>query len=366
MIKARPTIENLIPYQSARRIGHVGSVWLNANEAGSSPDFLSAELRAQLLHRYPNAQPENLLQAYTNYANQHGAALTTQNVLATRGADEGIELLIRCYCEPYQDAIIHCTPTYGMYAISAQTADVAVIDVPLLADSRALNEAELLAKLPKAKLLFLCSPNNPTGDLLSRALLLRLLEAAANTTLVVLDEAYIEFFPQESVIDLLASYPNLVITRTLSKAFGLAGIRCGFVLAHAQIIEQLKKVIAPYPIPTPVSAVAELAVSATNVPFMTRNVANVNQAKNDLVSLLRSLSFVTEIFPAHGNFMLVRFKDSATVFQAMLAQGVVLRDFSTKPSLSHCIRLSIGTKTEMDAVTQVLASIENTGHQPEN
>jgi len=152
MIKARPTIENLIPYQSARRIGHVGSVWLNANEAGSSPDFLSAELRAQLLHRYPNAQPETLLQAYANYANQHGAALTAQNVLATRGADEGIELLIRCYCEPYQDAIIHCTPTYGMYAISAQTADVAAIDVPLLADSRALNEAELLAQLPKAKL----------------------------------------------------------------------------------------------------------------------------------------------------------------------------------------------------------------------
>ncbi|EJV7638474.1 histidinol-phosphate transaminase, partial [Vibrio cholerae] len=249
---ARQQIQALTPYLSARRIGGSGDVWLNANESPFNNEYKTDFAR---LNRYSDCQPKAMIQAYANYA-----GVQPEQVLTSRGADEGIELLIRAFCEPNQDAILFCPPTYGMYAISAETFGVERKKVPLTADWQ-LDLPSIEANLDRVKLVFVCSPNNPTGNLVKRADIIKLLEMTQDRAIVVMDEAYIDFCPEASTVDLLAQYPNLAILRTLSKAFALAGLRCGFTLANAELINVLLKVIAPYPVPVPVAEIAVQALS---------------------------------------------------------------------------------------------------------
>ncbi|EOX3395795.1 histidinol-phosphate transaminase, partial [Vibrio cholerae] len=249
---ARQQIQALTPYLSARRIGGSGDVWLNANESPFNNEYKTDFAR---LNRYSDCQPKAMIQAYANYA-----GVQPEQVLTSRGADEGIELLIRAFCEPNQDAILFCPPTYGMYAISAETFGVERKKVPLTTDWQ-LDLPSIEANLDRVKLVFVCSPNNPTGNLVKRADIIKLLEMTQDRAIVVMDEAYIDFFPEASTVDLLAQYPNLAILRTLSKAFALAGLRCGFTLANAELINVLLKVIAPYPVPVPVAEIAVQALS---------------------------------------------------------------------------------------------------------
>ena len=253
---SRQNVQALTPYQSARKLGGNGTIWLNANEYPTSPTF---QLSGKDLNRYPEPQPQAVVQGYANYA-----GVQPENVLVTRGGDEGIELVIRAFCEPNQDAILFCPPTYGMYAVSAETAGVACKTVPLTADFQ-LNLAEIKQQLEGVKVVFVCSPNNPTGNLLKRSDLLELLQLTAGKAIVVVDEAYIEFCPKATLAKELKNYPHLAIIRTLSKAFALAGLRCGFVLANATLIQILSKVIAPYPIPVPSADIAEQALQAENI-----------------------------------------------------------------------------------------------------
>ena len=237
---SRQNVQALTPYQSARKLGGNGTIWLNANEYPTSPTF---QLSGKDLNRYPEPQPQAVVQGYANYA-----GVPPENVLVTRGGDEGIELVIRAFCEPNQDAILFCPPTYGMYAVSAETAGVACKTVPLTADFQ-LNLAEIKQQLEDVKVVFVCIPNNPTGNLLKRSNLLELLQLTAGKAIVIVDEAYIEFCPQATLAKELKNYPHLAIIRTHSKAFALAGLHCGFVLANAALIHILSKVIAPYPHP---------------------------------------------------------------------------------------------------------------------
>ncbi|HAS7500503.1 TPA: histidinol-phosphate transaminase, partial [Vibrio cholerae] len=249
---ARQQIQALTPYLSARRIGGSGDVWLNANESPFNNEYKTDFAR---LNRYSDCQPKAMIQAYANYA-----GVQPEQVLTSRGADEGIELLIRAFCEPNQDVILFCPPTYGMYAISAETFGVERKKVPLTTDWQ-LDLPSIEANLDRVKLVFVCSPNNPTGNLVKRADIIKLLEMTQDRAIVVMDEAYIDFCPEASTVDLLAQYPNLAILRTLSKAFALAGLRCGFTLANAELINVLLKVIAPYPVPVPVAEIAVQALS---------------------------------------------------------------------------------------------------------
>lgn len=253
---ARQTVQELTPYQSARRLGGQGDIWLNANESPFANEYNINHTR---LNRYSECQPPQLIEAYANYA-----GVRPEQVLTSRGADEGIELLIRAFCEPNQDAILYCPPTYGMYSISAQTSDVNAIAVPLTKEWQ-LDLPAIFAQLDRVKLVFVCSPNNPTGNLLAKADIEALLERTQDSALVVVDEAYIDFCSEESVANLLDRYSNLVILRTLSKAFALAGLRCGFTLANPQVIELLLKVIAPYPVPIPVADIAIAALSEAGI-----------------------------------------------------------------------------------------------------
>ncbi|MBO1519489.1 histidinol-phosphate transaminase [Oceanisphaera pacifica] len=342
---ARKQVQALTPYQSARRIGGQGHIWLNANEAAECGTY---ELDCTRLNRYPECQPPQVVNAYAAYA-----GVSPEQLLVTRGGDEGIELLIRTFCEPGQDNIVICSPTYGMYAISAETNGVGIIDVPLNAKRQPDVDA-IIDKLDNTKLIFLCSPNNPTGDLVDSSDLCRLLDAARDRALVVVDEAYIEFCPEFSQARLLADYPQLVIIRTLSKAFGLAGLRCGFTLATPEVIGLLLKVIPPYPIPEPVAQIAAQALNEQGLALMHTRVAEINQLKHTLGEHLRAHPQVQDVFAANGNYLLVRFSQGAALFARMAKAGIILRDFANRPGLADCIRITIGTQTEMDAVLEVL------------
>ena len=345
---ARRVVRALTPYQSARRIGGQGHVWLNANEAPLAYPFT---IEGSRLNRYPECQPAEVVNSYAAYA-----GVNPDQVLVSRGADEAIELLIRTFCDAGEDQILICPPTYGMYAISAETCGVGIVEQPLTA-SRQPDWPAIADRLSDVKLVFLCSPNNPTGDLVGRKGLIALLEKARERAIVVVDEAYIEFCPEGSVVDLLDQYPNLVVTRTLSKAFALAGIRCGFTLGNPEVIAMLAKVIAPYPIPEPIAQIAAQALSPMGLALMQERVQELNKQKALIKAELLRLACVKEVFEDKGNFVLVRFTDGAAVFAAMKAAGIILRDFSSKPGLDNSIRITIGYQGEMDAVIKVLRDL---------
>ncbi|PAS05979.1 histidinol-phosphate transaminase [Vibrio cholerae] len=331
---ARQQIQALTPYLSARRIGGNGDVWLNANESPFNNEYKTDFAR---LNRYSDCQPKAMIQAYANYA-----GVQPEQVLTSRGADEGIELLIRAFCEPNQDAILFCPPTYGMYAISAETFGVERKKVPLTTDWQ-LDLPSIEANLDRVKLVFVCSPNNPTGNLVKRADIIKLLEMTQDRAIVVMDEAYIDFCPEASTVDLLAQYPNLAILRTLSKAFALAGLRCGFTLANAELINVLLKVIAPYPVPVPV---AEIAVQALSPAGLARAKYQVLDLGANRAYLQVGLSMVpgVQVFEGWGNYLLVKFPDGNALFKAAWEHGIILRN----SPIENCVRISVGNREECE------------------
>lgn len=331
---ARKSVQALTPYLSARRIGGKGDVWLNANE---SPFKNRYTLDIDRLNRYSSCQPQELIDAYAAYA-----GVEAEQVLTSRGADEGIELLVRAFCEPGEDAILYCPPTYGMYAISAETIGVERKVVPTTKDWQ-LDLAGIEANLDRVKLVFVCSPNNPTGNIIKREDIISLLEMTKDRAIVVMDEAYIDFCPEASTKDLLAEYDNLAILRTLSKAFALAGLRCGFTLANKSLVDILLKVIAPYPVPIPVTEIACQALSSAGLERAASQVALLNQYRNDLERELSSIEGVT-VYPGHGNYLLVQFPHGDELFKAAWDSGIILRNSPIK----DCVRISVGTKEECE------------------
>ncbi|MDF3828179.1 MULTISPECIES: histidinol-phosphate transaminase [unclassified Pseudocitrobacter] len=342
---ARENVRNLTPYQSARRLGGKGDVWLNANEFPTPVEF---QLTAQTLNRYPECQPKAVIENYAAYA-----GVKPEQVLVSRGADEGIELLVRAFCEPGKDAILYCPPTYGMYSVSAETIGVECRTVPTL-ENWQLDLPAIADKLDGVKVVYVCSPNNPTGQLINPEDFRTLLEMTRGKALVVADEAYIEFCPQATLAGWLNEYPNLVILRTLSKAFALAGLRCGFTLANEDVIALLLKVIAPYPLSTPVADIAAQALAPQGITAMRERVAQILAERQYLVANLEGIPCVEQVFDSETNYILVRIKASSAVFKSLWDQGIILRDQNKQPSLSGCLRITIGTREESQRVIDAL------------
>lgn len=357
---ARASVKALTPYASARLSMSGGSVWLNANENALAPEYqLSGSY-----NRYPDCQPPALIAAYAAYA-----GVEPSQVLVSRGADEGIELLIRSFCEPQTpgqdgDSVIICPPTYGMYAISAESNQVRRSIVPLTADFT-LDTAAIFAA-PTPKLVFICSPNNPTGDLIPRQQIIDVLEFYKDKALVVVDEAYIEFAPAATVLNLLNDYPNLVVLRTLSKAFALAGLRCGFTLAAPDIIQALKQMIAPYPLAAPVAEIATLALSEAGQARMQQSVLTINQLRDAFITFAKTQQAVLQVYASKANYVLLQVKDAAACVAAIAAEGILIRNQSSQLGLSQVVRVSIGNPAEMALVQDALARYfqqENAGNQ---
>lgn len=344
----RKNVQKLTPYQSARRIGGQGDVWLNANEYPVAPHF---ELTEQTLNRYPEPQPEQVIKRYAQYA-----GVQCEQLIVSRGADEAIELLMRAFCEPEQDSILYCPPTYGMYQVSAETLGIKIKTVPTTSDWQ-LDLQAIAQNLDTVKLIYVCSPNNPTGNLIKPEDIKSLLKLANDRALVVIDEAYIEFTPQSSVVSWLNEYPNLVILRTLSKAFALAGLRCGFAIANKPVIDALQKVIAPYPLATPVADIASQALSKEGIETMKQNVEKLNNQKQTFIEALNKLSIVEKVYPSWSNYLCVKFQEGKDVFKTLWDQGIILRDQSKSTGQNNMIRISIGTQSECEAVITALKAI---------
>ncbi|MCE0826710.1 histidinol-phosphate transaminase [Buttiauxella sp. A2-C2_NF] len=342
---ARENVRALTPYQSARRLGGNGDVWLNANEYPTAVEY---QLTQQTLNRYPECQPKLVIERYAEYA-----GVKPEQVLVSRGADEGIELLIRAFCEPGKDAVLYCPPTYGMYSVSAETIGVECRTVQALEDWQ-LDLPAIAENLDGVKVIYVCSPNNPTGQLINPQDLRVLLEMARGKALVVADEAYIEFCPQATLAGWLNEYPHLVVLRTLSKAFALAGLRCGFTLANEEVINLLMKVIAPYPLSTPVADIAAQALSPQSINAMRERVAQVLVNRQFLVTALQDIDCVEQVFDSETNYVIARITASSAVFKSLWDQGIILRDQNKQPSLSGCLRITVGTRLECERTLAAL------------
>ncbi|QOC22538.1 histidinol-phosphate transaminase [Wenzhouxiangella sp. AB-CW3] len=342
---ARPEVLALQPYASARRLADSDGILLNANENPWAPNTEGLPL-----NRYPDPQPEDLRQALaTEYGVDPG------QLLITRGSDEGIDLLVRSFCRPDTDRVLICPPCFGMYALSARVQGARVREVPLIeTDGDFQADFDRIASESPCRLYFLCSPNNPTGNELPAEAVTTLAEKVKGHGLVVVDEAYQEFGTRPSLSAQVQHSSNLVVLRTLSKAFGLAGCRIGVVIAHPEVIGILGRIIAPYPLPTPAVEAALAALSPEGRDKRDKQLARLATEKSRLVEALEQHPAMLRVWPGAANFVLVRTRPGAGLVEAAAAAGIRLRDQSAQPGLTDCVRITVGSPSENEQLMTFL------------
>jgi histidinol-phosphate aminotransferase len=332
---ARPDIVALRPYQHAS--WEPGLERLHANELPWRP-IDDGSLAG--LNRYPEPQPRALIERLAQLY-----AVAPASLLVGRGSDEAIDLLTRAFCRAGRDAVLVCPPTFGMYSVCARIQGAEVRDAPLAAATGfALDEQAVLERCTAAvKLVFLCSPNNPTGNVLDEAAILRIARRLSGRALVVVDEAYIEFAGRPSLARLVPELPNLAILRTLSKAYGLAGARCGSLIADPEIIALLRKIIPPYAIP---QLTLEAVLHRLTPAALTQSRALLEALLAERERLLRALAElrrVTTVWPTAANFVLAEFKDAADALTRGREARLLVRDARGYPGLGRALRITVGT-----------------------
>ena len=339
----RENVKGLKPYSSARdEYVSDGSemVFLDANE---NP-FENG------VNRYPDPQQRNLK---TILAEQRGVAV--ENILLGNGSDEVLDLLFRAFCEPKEDNIITLPPTYGMYKVLSGTNAIENREVLLSKDFQPDVDAVLKTVDTNSKLLFICSPNNPTGNSISEEKITNLLNSFNG--LVVIDEAYIDFSSNESWASKLNDFPNLVVTQTLSKAYVMAGIRLGICMASKEIIAVLNKIKPPYNVNglTQVKALERVL----DVDSVHKEVTCILEEKIKLVQALQEVSFIETIYPSDANFVLVKVDNADKRYRQLLDKGIVIRNRSTQPLCENTLRFTVGTTGENQKLIETIKYIEN-------
>jgi histidinol-phosphate aminotransferase len=337
----RPDLRDFAGYASARRANVTGSVWLNANES-PTPSSVDSGLA---LHRYPDPQPAGLRERMARLYQ-----VRAEQLMITRGSDEGIDLLVRAFCRAGRDAVLTAPPCFGMYAVAARVQNAPLVEVPLdeIAGKWTPDIPRVLAAVAErnVRVVFLCSPANPTGQALSLAQIRDLADALKNRAILVIDEAYVEFSSVASASSLLDDYRCLVLLRTLSKAHALAGARVGALMADAAVIKALRNLSAPYPVAAPSAALALAALADPVVEESSRRCREIIRERQRLQRALRNVSVVKHVYSSEGNYLLVRFDETQQVFERLLAAGVVARDMRAMPRLEDALRISIGTAEE--------------------
>ncbi len=338
----RPNIRNLKPYSSARsEFKGAAEVFLDANE---NP-FESG------LNRYPDPLQQRLKGKIAEYK-----GVQPEQLFLGNGSDEAIDLLIRIFCEPGKDQIIINPPTYGMYHVSADIADVGVLKTPLTARFQPDIASILEAARPSAKLLFLCSPNNPTGNEMEVAAVRSLLDQFQG--IVIIDEAYIDFTERASFIRWLEHYPRLVVMQTFSKAWGLAGIRLGMAYANPEIIDLLNRVKPPYNLNTLTQQAALKALADPN--RMKNECQKVLQERARLEDQLPKFSFVREVLPSSANFLLTRVEAPDQLYRFLVERRIIVRNRSQAPGCEGSLRFTVGRPGENDRLLEALQQFQNT------
>lgn len=344
---ARPEIRNLQAYSADRQ--EAGTIRLHANEV---PWADQGDGHSSPLNRYPEIRPISLQR---NLARHYGVA--QNRLLATRGSSEAIDLLIRAFCRPGVDNVVVMPPTFLLYRVYADIQGAKAVPVPLVAenDFELDIDAVLDACDAQTKLIFVCSPNNPTGGLVPRSKLLALADARKGSSLVVVDEAYIEFSDAESLTALAGEYDNLVVLRTLSKALALAGARCGAVVGSESLIRMLNGILAPYALATPVIDCVLDALTPENMRKSQESRNRIVRERERLSQELARNRQVSKVWPSCANFLLVQFHDLATVQKTLRARRVLIREFDGETGLANCARITVGARGENDLLLEALS-----------
>lgn len=333
----RKNILKMKPYSSARdefKEFETNLIFLDANENPFSNGY----------NRYPDPQQKQLKTILAKKKN-----VTLNQILLGNGSDEVLDLLFRAFCEPNQDNIITLPPTYGMYGVLADLNAIENKEILLTSDFEPNVDEILNAVSENTKIIFLCSPNNPTGNSFSDESILYLLKNFNG--LVVLDEAYIDFSSKESWLSELNDFPNLVIIQTLSKAYGLAGLRIGIAYASEEIISILNKIKPPYNLNT---ASQEIAMKKLSQNTLTAQVKKIVSERENVINSLKSIKFIKQIFPSDANFILVKADDATLRYNQLIKAGIVVRNRSNQQLCENCIRITIGTKEENNQLINAL------------
>lgn len=336
----RENIKKMTAYSSARHeFTGEASIFLDANENSFGSPL------PENYNRYPDPYQAELKEIISSIK-----GVPAKNIFLGNGSDEAIDLLFRIFCDPGKDNAIICPPTYGMYEVCGEMNDIEIKKVPLLENFQLNLEGINDAINQQTKLIFICSPNNPTGNSIQRNDIELLLNNFDG--IIVIDEAYINYAKQKTFIPELTEYPNLVILQTLSKAWGLAGLRLGMAFAGQPIIRYFNKVKYPYNINTATQQLAKQALG---------NIASVNnwtkitvEQKDWLGTELLNFAFVENVYPSDANFILVKIKDAKTVYDYLAAKRVIVRDRSKIILCDDCLRITIGTPTENMQLLEVL------------
>jgi histidinol-phosphate aminotransferase len=343
---ARPEIQTLKAYEHA--VWEPGLVRLHANEL---PWRQSNDRSQAGLNRYPEPHPHELTAALARFY-----GVPPEWLLASRGSDEAIDLLVRSYCRAGEDAILISPPTFGMYGVAARVQGAEVLTAPLQRESGYdCDFAALRAQCTdQVKLVFLCSPNNPTGNRFDAQAIADLARELEGRALLVIDEAYVEFAEAPSLVSRLESLPGLVLLRTLSKAYALAGARCGALIAHPDIVALLRKVIQPY-------ALTQLTIEAVFAALEPQAIADahahratIKTERARMADALKSHKCVRRVWPSEANFLLVDFDDAGAALQRAHGVGVLVRDLRAALKPAQALRISIGSPEQNQ---QLLASL---------
>ncbi|OQR85530.1 histidinol-phosphate aminotransferase [Achlya hypogyna] len=358
----RPNVLRLTPYRCARDDYDQG-ILLDANENSLGPPLASEHALASAgLERYPCPYQRDLKTTIAAYRNGATGTLTPDNLFLGVGSDEVIDLMIRVTCSPREDAILITPPTYGMYSVCANIHDVPIISVPLVATATTPlpsfhidPKAILKAVTPRTKIIFLCSPGNPTANVIRLADIQAILNAKQYKGFVVVDEAYIDFAEQASLCTLVTAHRRLVVAQTLSKGFGLAGIRLGVAFGDPELIQILNNVKAPYNINKLTAKVAREAFE--NVPLLQAKVELILSEKTRVIAALQALPFVQQVYASDANFVLFKCSNAFRVYKEMAEAGVVIRYRGNQLLLDDCLRATIGSPDENDRMLALFAEV---------
>ncbi|MFS4481894.1 histidinol-phosphate transaminase [Hyunsoonleella sp. 2307UL5-6] len=337
----RPTIKALKPYSSARDEFQGNSddmVFLDANE---NP-FENG------VNRYPDPQQRSVKSLLSEIK-----GIPQKNILLGNGSDEVLDLIYRTFCEPNQDNIITLPPTYGMYSVLANINAIAIKSVELDAGFQPKVDEILNIANSNSKLLFLCSPNNPTGNSFEAKSIEKLIKNFKG--IVIIDEAYIDFSNNESWVSRLDEFPNLIVTQTLSKAYGMAGIRLGICYASEEIISVLNRIKPPYNVNELTQQKAILQLK--DYDLTQQQVLSILKEREALITNLQTVSFISKIYPTDANFVLAKVDDATKRYNQLIDKGIVIRNRTTQPGCENCLRFTVGTSEENSLLIDSLKSI---------
>lgn len=337
----RENIKNIQSYSSARDEFTESTsemVFLDANENPFENGF----------NRYPDPQQKLVKEKLSELKN-----VSTDNILLGNGSDEVLDLIFRAFCEPNKNEVIILPPTYGMYKVLANINAVTVKEIYLTETFQPNTKTILSSAKKESKILFLCSPNNPTGNSFSNEEVEKLLRQFKG--LVVIDEAYIDFSEQKSWLNRLEEFPNLIITQTLSKAYGMAGIRLGICYASTAIIKVLNSIKPPYNVNklTQQRAVGQL----NTLDIVKEQIQELKTLKNRVMSELKNIKFIEKVYPSDANFLLIKVDDATKRYDTLIKKGIVIRNRTKEPLCENCLRITIGTSTENKKLIEILKKL---------